>query len=636
MKRIGPDVMGMCELMVSSGVNDNVNFPALSAELGLPYNVFDSNPTTHRAGIASRYPIAQTVWVYNSGMTRRIPLARIDVPNAEHRVWVAMLHLKSGHTNGSEQHIRAAELYWLRQAILTNCDVQNDIIVIMGDFNLVSPTDVVFQGPGYYGVQYPLSAWKDANGYFTAEQIFKLDLRHAGTGGETYTWRSDGIYPNSALDHMMVSAPVRTLGAASEIYDVQKDANGVVGLAKYGLRPPATAGYASDHLPIFADLEMAASASQPPVLSVDDSAGLNAEGPVGGAMTPATGNYVLHNTGSSALVWAAEYDASWLSLSSYSGTIPAGGSTVVQASLAAGANGLSPGGHQAALRFVNRSSGLGNKQSTASVFVGPFVMDGVADAAGYTVSDNGITLRVAVRGTRLYIATQTPPNTAGANDHHIFVSDSLLADATEPAPWAKRGMVALPAGKPYLAAEGSSKWAGWFNAKGNLRLYRSTIDTGVLEGSIDMIEEFGAVPEFVYVAAVAYETADASPSDAMLGRVMSQVPPAVTADDNITADEFLRVPVRSITDSAVDGRFDVLVPGRGFAARVAFSGQSNAPEVRWNSVPGRTYRVWRSPNLTTGSWQQVAAKTASQAEWEGSWPDVEQTPAFYRVELLSP
>lgn len=267
LKRLNADVVGLCELMVTNGVGDNVNFPILASELGLTNNAFDSFTTPHRAGIASRYPIAQVVWVYGSGMTRRIPLARIDVPGAQHRVWVAMVHLKSGHTDGSEQHKRAAELFWLRKAILANCNPQNDTIVLMGDFNLVSPTDAVFAGPGYSGIEYPLYAWKDANGYFASEQILKLDAKHAGTGGETYTWRSDGIFPNGALDHMMVSAPVRALGVAAEVYDIKKDVMGIAGLKKFGARPPPTAGYGSDHLPIFADIKVATTTSNAPFIS---------------------------------------------------------------------------------------------------------------------------------------------------------------------------------------------------------------------------------------------------------------------------------------------------------------------------------------------------------------------------------
>jgi len=638
LKRINADVVGLCELMVWRQINgtwvfvgDDANFPALATELGLAHRIFDTNGTDHRAGIASRYPIAETIWVSGSGMTRRIPLARIAVPDTQRNVWVAMLHLKARHDSNLDQHKRAAELYWLRQAILANCDPAQDIIILMGDFNMVSPTDLVFTNPLYTGVAYPLDAPKDANGYFVPEQIFKLDLRHAGDGGETWTWISDGIFPNGALDHIMVNARARALGVTCEIYDVQKDAAGIEGLIKYGPRPPVGASYGSDHLPVFADLSLDEITS-PPSLSVDASGALSAEWRPGGPFAPATGTYLLSNTGSAPLAWRAEHSAPWLSLSATEGTLASGSSVTITAGLLPAAASLPVGGHRAALRFVNTSNGLGTTSVAASVFVAPFVMDGQPDADGYTLHAGGITLHAAVRGTRLYVATQSAGNTTGGNDHHIFIANSLLESATAASPWAKRGFTALPAGSPYLAAEGVNTYAGWFNAKNPSRLRKSATTAGVLEGSIDLLEEFGAMQEFIYLAAVAYETSDASTTDTSLGRVVSQAPAAVVADDDITPDEFLKIPVRSVTDSAADGRFDATIPGRGFAAALALPG--GTPELKWQAVPGRSYRVWRSTSLLPGSWQDAGTVTAGQKAWEQTWSDRLRSPAFYRVEIL--
>ena len=638
LKRINADIVGLCELMVYDPwlfipVNDHANFPALAAELELPYHVFDASNTTHRSGIASRYPIAQTIWVSGSGMTRSIPLARIAVPDTQRDVWVAMLHLKAKHDSDLDQHKRAAELHWLRQAILANCDPANDIIVLMGDFNMVSPTDLVFTNAIYAGVPYPLNAPKDADGYFVPEQIFKLDLRHAGNGGESWTWISDGIFPNGALDHIMVNARVRALGVACEIYDTQKDAAGIDGLVKYGPRPPVGASYGSDHLPVFADLSLQ-EISSPPSLSVDASGGLRAEIRIGGPYGT-SGSYILRNNGASSLDWTASCDANWITLSASSGTISPGGGVLLRATTTALVAELPPGNHRAILTFRNSSSGIGDTQTEASVFVGPFVMDGLPDAAGYTLAADGITLRAAVRGTRLYVATQSAGNQTGGNDHHILIANSLLESATSAAPWAKRGSTALPAGSPFLAAEGVNTYAGWFNTKNPTRLTKSTTSAGVLEGSIDLVEEFGSIPEFVYLAAVAYQTSDASPTDAWRGRVVSQVPAAAAADDNITPDEFLRVPVRSVTDSAADGRFDVLVPGRGFAAKPASNGTGLI--VGWPSIPGRKYRVWRSYRLDTTVWENIHEATGGARQWELSVLDSAPIPAggsvFYRVEL---
>jgi len=538
LKRINADVVGLCELMewrrvggFWDYVGDRENFPQLAKELGLPHTAFDESPTDHRAGIASRYPIEETIWVAGSGMTRRIPLARIAVPGARRPLWVAMLHLKARHTDDLEQHMRAAELFWLRQAILANCDVLNDSIVIMGDFNLVSPSDVVFTDPRFDGVAYPLAAPRDADGYFMNEGIFKLAARHAGDSGDTWTWRSNGEFASSALDHIMVNAALRARGAAAEVYNAEQDAAGAVGLPKLGAPPPSALAYISDHLPMFADLDL------------DDG---------------------------------APYDEA------------------------------------------------------------DFRMDGMADSADYILDHRGITLRVALRGTRLYVATQSAANQSSGNDHHILISPSLLAGATAPAAWNKRGSTALPQGHPFLAAEGVNDHAAWANAASAFRLRKSGSSAGVLEGSLDLMERFGAVPEFIYVAAVAYETSDASFSEVSAGRVIDQTPPANVPDDNITPDEFLRIPLRSVTDSAADGVFDILVPSRGFRAAFSPAHSGGPAQVRWPAVPGRTYRVMRTANLASAVWQELGEITPGGNEWEAgladSAPDVDR--GFYRVELV--
>jgi hypothetical protein len=127
----------------------------------------------------------------------------------------------------------------------------------MGDFNHVSSSDAVFgsdpdgsAGNGLVNdLPFPIYAYASTDGYFPDLRIFKLDLRHAGIGGETNTFVTGG-----ALDHIMVSAPVRNRSPQSEIYDLAKDMAGIVGRPKFGDFPPSGSGYGSDHLPIFSDL----------------------------------------------------------------------------------------------------------------------------------------------------------------------------------------------------------------------------------------------------------------------------------------------------------------------------------------------------------------------------------------------
>jgi hypothetical protein len=422
-----------------------------------------------------------------------------------------------------------------------------------------------------------------------------------------------------------------------EIYNAQKDAMGIAGLPKQGAPLAGSFAYISDHLPVFADINLEDSNTAPGNLVITATPGLVAEGNLGGPFAPNTGTYLLSNTGLQPLEWGAEHDAPWVSLSSPGGVLAPGESIEITAQLTTSAASLPAGMHRVPLRFVNRTNGFGTAVAEASVFAGAFVMDGSADSPGYVVDGTGITLHVAMRGTRLYVATRSSAYQPTGSDHHIFIANTLLPSATAPAPWAKRGLTALPEGSPYLAAEGANDYAGWFNAANPTRLAKSPTNAGVLEGSVDLLEQFGAVPEFVYIAAVAYETSDASVVSTSFGRVVSQAPAAVVADDMIGPEEFLRIPLRSVADSAADGRYDTLVPGRGFSANVVPPGGGAAAKVQWKSVPGHTYRVLRKSEFTEPTWQIIGTITATRDSWETTFEDTASGKrSFYKVEVLSP
>lgn len=248
LERIGADVVALEELQ-----SDYSNLASLQARLGLPYGYRPSS-SSHAVGILSRHPLLSTNLIYQSGMVRTIPLVRVDVPGVADDPWIAGVHLKCcGSTGGSEQYTRAVELYHLNKTLLALGVTTNSQVVVMGDFNLVASGDWTYAvGPD--GVA-PFFAPASANGYFVPLGIYKLDLRHADRAA-TYTWRGDGSFPPSALDHIMVSGPLAGRNPASEIYDVVKDAAGLPGLPKFGNRPPSGSSYGSDHLPVFADLDI--------------------------------------------------------------------------------------------------------------------------------------------------------------------------------------------------------------------------------------------------------------------------------------------------------------------------------------------------------------------------------------------
>ena len=246
-ERIGADILALQELQ-----SDSANLATLQQRLGLPHG-YRPTSSTLRVGLLSRYPFRSApALIFQSGMTRPILLAQVDVPGVSNDPWVAVVHLQCcGSTGGEEQRIRATELHYLKQALLARGITAQDNVVLMGDFNLVATGNHTYL-TGPEGIS-PFFAPASADGYFPDLDILKLELRHAD-GLADWSWRSNGSFPSSQLDHIMTSGPIRSSGPQSEIYDVVKDAAGLIGRPKFGDRAAAGTPYGSDHLPIFSDV----------------------------------------------------------------------------------------------------------------------------------------------------------------------------------------------------------------------------------------------------------------------------------------------------------------------------------------------------------------------------------------------
>lgn len=135
LQRINADVVSLEELR-----SDYTYLVSLQQKLGLPYS-YRPTSSSHAVGILSRYPLHSTNLVYQSGMTRAIPLVRVDVPSISDDPWVAGLHLKCCNNFGDEQYKRATELYFLKKKMTELGVTTSAQVIIMGDFNLVSPAE---------------------------------------------------------------------------------------------------------------------------------------------------------------------------------------------------------------------------------------------------------------------------------------------------------------------------------------------------------------------------------------------------------------------------------------------------------------------------------------------------------------
>ncbi|WOO41720.1 fibronectin type III domain-containing protein [Rubellicoccus peritrichatus] len=252
-----------------------------------------------------------------------------------------------------------------------------------------------------------------------------------------------------------------------------------------------------------------------------------------------------------------------------------------------------------------------------------------SEPSGYLLLDPGMRLFTALRGTLLYVATWTP--TGGDNDHFIFVTDTLEPSASVAQVWDKAGLSAQPDGKPFLAAESVNSYAAWFNTTGATEVWRASTGGGRLEGVIDLVEVFGSLPQTVYIAAVAYQTADAG--------LLGAQAPVGNGDNNLDPNEFLALPVAAVRDVNSDGTLDRLDPDRGFIARPE---QPEMPSgnvsLAWPVVPGVTYQVRYSydflnwNNVPNGRFTAGSGETELSYSWEGGV----DAPVFFDVEIVQP
>lgn len=174
-----------------------------------------------------------------------------------------------------------------------------------------------------------------------------------------------------------------------------------------------------------------------------------------------------------------------------------------------------------------------------------FVMDGLLDASAMLIATNGSqNLYALLMGDTLYLATE---DAGEGNDVFIYLAD--VPGALTAANWAKAGQVA--AWDAFLADEDSNDYAGWFDALGATAVAAGTGD-GFLEGTINLVEEFGALPDQLYLAVGLFQSQDGG---ALISS--SQVPVTANTDGNIDADEFILLQLVSSYAADFDGDGDV-------------------------------------------------------------------------------
>ncbi len=269
--------------------------------------------------------------------------------------------------------------------------------------------------------------------------------------------------------------------------------------------------------------------------------------------------------------------------------------------------------------------------TNTNVALPAFALDGTFDYPGYLLVSNGIALYAALRGTTLYVATESPGD-SGPNDIFIFASDELLSSPGTAAPWAKAGDIAVPATEPYLAAESTDTYVSWYanNTQTSWPCIKSSTTASAMEGTMNLAQAFGSVPTNLYLCAAAYVTTNGGP-------LVAASPGGKGTGPNLNTNNFFAIPVAALRDSLGNGTFDLCDPARGFRVLSARLQQTNVV-VSCAVMPGRTYQVQFADSVS-GPWTNLSATQtyATPPQMELSFTNAEPSGAlerYYRVELM--
>lgn len=347
--RINADVVALQEIHSADIQGNPDHLDLLAAVLGYPYlfvtpssGAFDSSL---RVAILSRHPFLLTTQVGSPAgakeLTRLHPVVKVDVPGTTQDPVIASLHLKSG-TLLVDRFRRAVEMTRLvrhLEAAYTN----DDNLIILGDFN---PSAIIanFSQSQYDSwkansdlsstytlgtdIAFPLTYFTVPASYFSSLNPVQLDARQLNGSSGTFLSQS-----SPRLDLILLSPALAGRPHDSEVYHSQFDTSNSVGLPKSGdPLPLETSAAASDHLAVFADVELD---GELPDLDLLLSRGNVTEG----SSIPASALVRLPAARASAVtVTLAASDPSAVTITPTTHTIPAGSTSCTFTMLAAPRN----------------------------------------------------------------------------------------------------------------------------------------------------------------------------------------------------------------------------------------------------------------------------------------------------------
>lgn len=365
--RIDADIVGFQELRSATfGAWSN-----LAAELDYDYAVIGGNNGARAGnlfnGYFSHFPILSSDDVLSppdaSEMARFPFRAVIEVPDAQNPLILWNLHHKSGGNN-IDKFRRAIEAYRTGEDIDAYLAAHPTHVeyVVLGDMNddirdrqTVQLTSQPNGAPASYvlgsDITFPVAyATFPRDRYATAGN----GLQHLPAYWEDSTTPITRPASGRQLDYLLLSPALMNspLGLPqSEVYYSDMDLGG--GLPKVGDPLPAgTSATASDHLPVFADIQMADFSAVLP------TAGLTSIGEMGGPFEPEFTVYSITDTNAFETAWTVWADVDWLTLTADTVWVSPVTPLEVEVALNANAALLPPGYHQGIVSFWNETTDL--------------------------------------------------------------------------------------------------------------------------------------------------------------------------------------------------------------------------------------------------------------------------------------
>lgn len=190
------------------------------------------------------------------------------------------------------------------------------------------------------------------------------------------------------------------------------------------------------------DINLTGTGVGPGSLAVVGTEGLASSGNYGGPFSPASLAYTLSNPGNTSINWTTSKTQAWVTLSATGGTLAAGASTTVTASINANANALNAGSYSDTVTFTNTTNSSGNTTRAVSLTVNPIAAtvtlgslnqtyDGTPKPVTVTTSPAGLAHSVTYggvstvptnAGSYAVVATITDPNYSGSASGTLVIS----------------------------------------------------------------------------------------------------------------------------------------------------------------------------------------------------------------------